>query len=517
MAGILAIGRPDQYLYQYYKHDVSIGVIDEQDALELIEELLIKLSNNILMLPSFGKDTGSELGADSMAPTLGGLSPDGKDTTNELTYLFLDAIRDLRAMSNSYSVRFSPESPSELYKKVAEVQAVTSGIAVFNDSVIIPALESVGCTRADATDYSIIGCVEPTSQGNTFGCTSGNDVSLAGCLEMTFTRGRIRTMGRRTGPDTGDPAKFKSFDEFLAAFRRQIEFSVKLVADCVNAKDEVYMKTLHNPFISATLDGCVESATDMTQGGAKYNYASISGRGMATVADSLTAIKQLVYDKKQLTMRELMGALRTNFRGRENLRVMIKNKIAKFGSDDDSADAMARLVAEMFCDEVARHRSVRNDAPFRPGFFSYGMHVMDGSLLGATPDGRLAGEPVSNSLSPSNRTEAKGPTATLRSVSKINHSKITNGSSLNMKLMPGLLRTEEGREKFESMLRGYFKLGGMHAQFNFVDNVTLLDAQQHPEKYADLIVRVSGYVAYFVDLGKSLQDDLIRRTEFGEM
>ncbi len=517
LAGICAVGRLDQILFPFYKKDVESGAISETRALELVEELLVKLSVNLIPLPSFGKNSGSEMGADSMAPTFGGAGPDGEDASNELSLLFLDAVKNIEGMSNSYSVRVSSKTPPEFLAKISEVHAATSGLALFNDDVIIPMLEELGCSTEDARDYAIIGCVEPTSQGNTFGCTSGNDISLAGVLEMVFTQGRIRMAGRRAGPRTGDPAKFNSFVQFLDAFRRQLSFTVAHIARCVNAKDEVYAAGFHNPFISATLEGCIRNAEDMTQGGAKYNYASISARGLGTVADSLTAIKKFVFDEKKYTMKELSAALKTNFRGREKMRAFLSSRTPRYGSDNPEADAMAREVAAMFCEEVAKHKSIRKGGAFRPGFFSYGMHVLDGSLLGATPDGRLAGQPVSNSLSPVNGAESLGPTAVMRSVASLEHSKITNGSSLNMKLMPGVFKNEENRRKFEAMLRGYFSLGGMHVQFNVVDDETLRAAQLDPDSHRGLLVRVSGYSAYFTDLGRPLQDDIINRVSFGDI
>ena len=511
MAGICAIGRPDQYLFPFLEQDS----IDAGDSLELVEELLIKLSNNLIMLPSFGKDTGSELGADSMAPTIGGVDRNGDDATNDLSFIFLDAIKNLRAMSNSYSVRVSKKTSPEFLAKVSEVHGVTSGIALFNDEAIIPALTGSGYTLEDARDYAIIGCVEPTSQGNTFGCTSGNDVSLAGALEMALNNGRLRMMGRACGPRTGNPVTFTSFDQVMDAFRKQLAWNVDLIAKCVNAKDDVYAAGFHNPYISCTFDGCVENGMDMTRGGARYNYASISGRGLATTADSLSAIKKFVFEEKKYTMKEMLAALRTNFRGRESMRADLAAHAPRYGSDNPEGDAMARSVAAMFCEEVLKQRSaVRGDALFRPGFFSYGMHVYDGSLLSATADGRPAGEPVSNSLSPCTGTETLGPTAVFRSAATLDHSRISNGCSLNMKLNPGLLATDEGRRKFEAMIRGYFSLGGMHVQFNVVDAKTLRAARDNPGAYKDLLVRVSGYAAYFTDLGVPLQEDIIRRTEF---
>ncbi|MFH1537362.1 MAG: pyruvate formate lyase family protein [bacterium] len=514
MGGICALGRPDQYLYPYYLKDVEDGTIEYDSALELLEELLVKLANNLICLPSFAKDTASEFGADSMAPTIGGLGPDGEDATNELSSFFLDAIVNMDGISNSYSVRVSGKTKPEFFEKISEVHTVTSGVAIFNDDIVVPALEKTGCAPEHARDYGIIGCVEPSPQGNTFACTSGNDISLVGILEMTLNNGKIRMMGRRMGLKTGDPARFTSFEQLTDAYKKQMRHMVNYIARCVNEKDKVYMNGFHNPFISATLEGCVENAEDMTQGGALYNFASISGRGLGTTADSLAAIKKFVFDERRVTMRELLDTLRTNWKGRESLRNLLETRSPRYGADDDEADAIARDIAGTFCDEVMRRRSVRKGGMFRPGFFSYGMHVIDGSILGATPDGRRAGQPVSNSLSPTNGAEIKGPTAALRSAAKIDHTKISNGSSLNMKLLPTMLKTEEGRRKFEAMIKGYFALGGMHVQFNIVDNKTLRDAQRHPERYRDLVVRVSGYSAYFTDLGRPIQDDIIRRTEF---
>jgi len=517
MGGICTMGRPDQYLYPFYKKDIEEGRITPGRARELLEELLIKTSYSLIMLPSFAKDTASELGADSHGVTVGGVGPNGADATNELSYLFLDACAGVRSMANSFFIRVSEKTPRDFLDSIAELYSVTSGPALFNDEQVVASQVKYGCAVEDARDYGVIGCVEPTPQGSTFACTSGNDISLVGLLEQALNRGRIRMMGRRTGPDTGDPRRFRSFDDLMDAFQLQLDHTVDYIAKCVNLKDRVYEKDFHNPYISSTLEGCIESAMDMTEGGAKYNFSSITGRGLATVADSLTAIKQGVFEEKRFTMGELMDAVEANFRGHEKVRAWLANRPPKYGNDDDSADAMAAEVARRFCESVMKHRSIRNDGPFRPGFFSYGMHVHDGSLLGATPNGRLAGEPVSNSLSPTNRSERMGPTAALRSCSKIDHSLISNGNSVNIKLMPQLLKTGEGLDKLVSIFRSFFEMGGMQVQFNIVDNRTLRDAQKNPDKYPGLVVRVSGYSAYFTDLGKPIQDDIIRRTEFRAM
>ena len=514
MGGIFAIGRADQYLYPYFAHDMAAGTLTRDEALATVEELLIKLSYNLLVLPPVGKDTGSELGADAQAVTIGGVGPDGEDAVTELSYIFLDAVANLRAMSNSISIRVSERSPDEWVRRTAEVFSVTSGAAVFNDEVVAASLVGCGYGPEEARDYAIIGCVEPTSDGNTFGCTSGNDISFTGALEMALNRGRLCMVGRRVGPDTGDPRAFATFDALMDAFKSQVRFMIDTVARAVNLKDQVYAEGFHNPFVSSTVTGCIEKARDMTCGGALYNFSSISARGLGTVADSLAAIKLLVYEEGRYGMDELLRALKGNFRGRETMRQFLARKAPKFGCDDDRADTIAREVAEFFCRAVAEKKASRGGT-FRPGFFSYGMHVMEGSYLAATPDGRRAGEPVSNSLSPSNGAERKGPTALLRSLAKIDQTLISNGCALNMKMLPTMFATAEKIETLARLLRGYFAMGGMEVQINVVDNEMLRDAQAHPEKYPDLVVRVSGYSAYFTDLGKSIQDEIIARTAFG--
>ncbi len=515
MTGIFATGRLDQMLWPWYERDRAEGRITREEAQELLQELLVKLSSNLLLLPSVGKATGSELGADSMAVTVGGLGRDGRDATNELSHVFLDAVAAVRGLGNTFSIRVADDSPDAWLRHIAEVFSVTSGPGVFSDEQVVDALHRTGCTLEDARDYAVIGCVEPTSDGNTFGCTSGNDISLVGALEMALLRGHVRIMGTQVGPDTGDPRSFTRFDEFMEAFRRQVSFMVETVAAGVDIKDRVYAEGFHNPYVSMTLDGCVDSARDMTCGGARYDFASISARGLGTAADSLAAIQAAVFERGKVSMDELLRALDRNFDGREPLRQYLHNRCPKYGNDDPVADAVAAAVSAHFCNEVSA-RTCSRGGPFRPGFFSYGMHVLEGALLGATPDGRRSGEPISNSLSPSNGVERNGPTGVLNSVSRHDGGLISNGYALNVKLLPSLLQTAERRDKFGAMLRGYFDQGGMEVQFNVVDDETLRDAQRHPDRYRDLVVRVSGYSAFFTDLGPAIQNELIARTGFGE-
>lgn len=511
--GVLALGRVDQYLWPYLKADLESEKITESEALELLEELIVKLSYNLLVLPPYGKATGSELGADNQAITIGGIGRGGEDATNPLSYLFVQAAINMRSLTNSISFRVSEKSPDDYVEKVVGLHRFANGPSIFNDEAIAPALAGSGYPLEDARDYAIIGCVEPTSDGNTMGCTSGNDVSLVGCLEMALHRGNLRMLGRRFGPDTGDPKNFRTFDDLLAAYKQQIAHAIEFIARGTELKDRAYAELLPCPFISSTLAGCLENAKDMTRGGAKFNFNSISGRGMATAVDSLLAVKKLVFEEKKVSMAGLLKAIDRNFKRDEKLRQMLLTRPPKFGNNDPAADELARELVEFFCREVMKHRAGRGGI-FRPSFFSYGMHVFEGTILGATPDGRKNGEPVSNSLSPVNRAEKNGPVAALASVAQLNHRLIPNGASMNVRLMPSLIATEDGLKKVAAMVRAYFKQGGQQVQFNVVDNETLRKAQQDPESYKDLVVRVSGYSAYFVDLGKPVQDDIIARACF---
>lgn len=468
------------------------------------------------MLIEAGKDTASEMAVGSNTFTVGGLDRDGNDATSELSYLFLEAHDNMKALANNLSVRISDKTPREFLVRSCETYRSTSGLAFFNDGVIVKELARDGYSLEDARDYSIVGCVEPTSTGNSFACTAGNDVSLAGVLEMALRRGRMLFSGRRAGAPTADPRSFSSFEDVKEAFGEQLSFNVEKLVRAVELLDRAYVEEFPCPPLSATLEGCLQSGRDMTHGGAKYNFGSITGRGLGTVANSLAAINWAVFERNLITMDELVQLLESNFRGGESVRQMLLRKAPKYGNDEGDSDDIATWVTEVFSREVRKHRCGRGGS-YRPGMFSYGVHVMDGLYLGATPDGRLAGEPVSNGISPVNGTERGGPTAVLHSAAKAGSSPLSNGTALNMRLSPGLLKSEESTEKLASLVEGYFAIGGRHVQFNVVDTATLKDAQAHPEKYPDLVVRVSGYCAYFTDLGTSIQNDIIARTDFEEL
>ncbi len=518
IGAILAVGRVDQYLYPFYARDIAAGVITDDEVRELLAEFLIKLSYNLLLLPMNSTRTASELGADNVGVTVGGVDRDGNDAVNPLSYLFMDAIEEISSMTVSFSIRIAPgTNPDAWLQRAVAVYRTSSGPALFNDDAIVPALERTGVAIEDARDYAIIGCVEPTPAGNTFGTTSGNDLSLLALLEMVLTNGRVRAAGKPFGVETGDPAEFGSFDAFLDAYRVQLQHMIDTMVDWVDIKDLLYAEYYPNPFISMTLDGCIENALDMTQGGAKYNFSSISGRGLASVADALYAIERTVYEEEEVAMGTLLRALDRHWKKPEDraLQARLKHVMAKFGNDRDAVDRLAVALAREFCERVLAKPSLRRTGCYRPGFFSYGLYVYEGNLLGATPDGRGPGEPVSNSLSPANQCETQGATAVCNSVGKIDHTLIANGMALNMRFLPAMVKDEERRRLLAALIAAYFDRGGMHIQLNVVDQAVLKEAQTHPERYPDLVVRVSGYVAYFTDLGKPVQDTIIARTQFG--
>jgi formate C-acetyltransferase len=369
-----------------------------------------------------------------------------------------------------------------------------------------------GYSLEAAREYCLVGCVEPSGNGDTFGATGGTKIYLPTVLDLVFNRGKTTFFGNQDTPDSGDPEAFASFDEFMAAYYKQMGVVVARVAEATNLRDEIWATRFHNPLISSTIDGCIENGKDMTTGGAVYNFAAIGAGGLATTVDSLAAVKKFVYDEKSVSMKELMEALQTNFKGKEALRQRLCNG-PKFGNDDNFVDAIAVDVVERFC-EACRSEKTFNGGHFKASFISYGLNIYEGALEPATPNGRKATEPVSNSISPSNGAERNGPTAVLNSVAKIDQTKIGFGNSLNMRFPRYLLESEKGIESLKNLVLAYFQKGGFHVQFNVVDTETLRDAQCHPENYADLIVRVSGYSAYFTRLGKEIQNDLIARTAF---
>ncbi|MHA1291304.1 MAG: glycyl radical protein [Promethearchaeota archaeon] len=507
-------GRVDQLLYPYYKKDIEEKRITNEEVLRLVEEFIIKINNNVVIWPNIMGVRLNHLGSDIENITIGGLGTNGEDATNELSYIFIEGVKNTN-LATSVSFRFSKKSPREFVQKVLEIHKYTNSPALFNDEIIIKAMVRDGYSIEAARDYCLVGCVEPSGNGDTFGATGGSKLYFPSILDLVLNRGKTTFFGTQDTVDTGDPTKFKTFEEFMNAYYIQLQQIVDTIAEATNLRDNIWAENYHNPLISCTIDGCIKNATDMTAGGANYKFQAIGGGGLGTVVDSLAAIKKFVYDEKKVTMAELIEALQKNYKNKEILRQLLSNG-PKYGNDDDYVDEIAVELVDKFCDMVY-NKNLKRGGHFKASFISYGLNVYEGALEPATPDGRKAGDPFSNSISPSNGAEKNGPTAALNSVAKLPHTKIGYGNSLNMRFPHLFVNSQDGLEKFRYLIEGYFEKGGMHLQVNTMGTECLKDAQVHPENYEDLIVRVSGYAAYFTRLGKEIQDDIIERIEFSNL
>ncbi len=497
-------GRLDQILYPYYKHDMDTGVLTRESAQEFLEEYLIKVS----YFTMFGPNN----------ITIGGVDQDGEDATNELSYLFLDANDALKGgLRKSFAVRISPKTPRDFLKRACETYRIGAGVAFYNDNVVVRDLLEDGYSLADARNYSIVGCAEPTGMGNNNGYTGSNGVFITQVLEVALNEGHRLRDGKKVGASTPDPRTFTTFEDVKEAFIGQLSYLIDTVVREAELKDQLIAEHFPSPLLSSTIEGCLESGRDISQGGARYSHSHVGAQGLATVVNSLSTIRWAVFEEKLLTMEEMVNHLRNNFAGTENIRQTLLHKAPKYGNDDPRADDLAEWIMQVHAKEVRRHKSGVMGGYYRPLMISAGTQDTEGFLCGASPDGRLAKAAVANGMSPANGTELNGATAALHSVARACKACFSCGTAFNMNLSPGLIKTDEGLDKFVSMLEAYFVLGGRQIQINPVDVNTLKDAQIHPENYADLTVKVSGYSFRFIDLSKSLQDDIIARTQFSEV
>jgi len=510
---VLALGRLDQILWPFYEYDVQNGTLTREFALELIEELNLKLSWNVTLLPTDFTMVANALGQNTQTITIGGMNQSGKDAINELSYLFLDAYKYVKVFSTDLSVRIHKDTPEKFFKHALEVYKTTSGIAFYNDDVIVPALNKAGYTLEDARNYVIIGCVEPTGQGNSFAATGRMFMNLPGVLELTLNNGYSNLTKKIDGLQTGDPSKFKSYEEFYSAFKQQLQFNIKRSVDIANVGEVEAMKYFQHPFVSATLEGCMENGKDYVCGGAKYNFSSITAYGFATLVNSLYNIKKFIYEDKVMDLSEFIEVLNSNFKEKEDFRQKLLNKYHKWGNDKEDIDSLAIELWNTFTKEVAKYSTLRGGR-YSAGAYSMGIHVMEGFFTRPSADGRKAMQPISNSLSPVNNSERNGITGVLNSTAKLNYDFATNGVAVNVRFHPQNIDTPENLDKLYHLLKAYFRAGGMQIQPTVVSSDTLKEAQTHPEDFQDLIVKVGGYNATFIDLGKPIQDDIIDRYEY---
>jgi len=510
---VVALGRLDQILWSYYKNDIDKAKITRGFALELIEELNLKLTWNTTLLPTDYTNVANALGQNTQTITISGADKDGNDVTNEVSYLFLEAYKNIKALTTDLSIRVHKKTPERFLKEALGVFRSTSGIAFYNDDIIIPAMIKSGYTQEDARDYAIIGCVEPSSQGNTFAATGRIFMNLPGVLELTLNNGYCSLTQQISGLETGEPVDFRTYDDLYTALTRQLRYNLEKSVKIAQIGDEETIKFFPQPFVSAIINGCMEKGKDYTAGGAKYNFSLITAYGFATLVDSLYNIKMAVYEEKLISLPDLVQILNSNFDEHEELRQRLINKYDKWGNDREEIDKLANELWNLFCSEVSNHKCIRN-GQYNPGAYSMGVHVIEGLFTRASADGRKATQPLSNSLSPVNKVEKNGLTATLNSIAKLNYELATNGVAVNVRFHPQNLEGDENLDKLYYLIKGYFESGGMQLQPNVVSTETLRDAQKHPENYLDLIVKVGGYNATFVDLGTPIQDDIINRLEY---
>jgi len=520
----VSLGRFDQYMYSYFEKDLKAGRLTRQEALELVECLYVKLSS-INKLRSW--DGTRFLAGYPMFQnlTVGGQTRDGRDATNELSYICLEAMANLRLHQPSLSARIHRRTPEKFLRKCVDVIKIGIGFpALFNDDVIIPAmLHNAKVHIEDAFDYGLVGCVEPSVMGKWGGRHAGCLFNLVKCMELALYNGKDPRTGITLCPGDGDLTTFTSLEDLLNAFEKQVRYYVKQAAIKDNIIDLMYEELTPTPFLSALIEDCIKRGKDIKQGGAIYDCTAISTGGIANIANSFAAIAKVVFEDKLITTSQLKHALETNFEDRstdptgEQIRRMLRNA-PKYGNDDPYVDLIAKEVARIFMAEVPKYKTTRYrrgpiGCVFLPDWASVSANIPWGFVIGATPDGRKAGEPVADVESADMGTDVSGPTALIKSVANIDHILLSDGAIFNLRFSPSVFENEDKVRKFIALIKTYFDLEGMEMQFNVISTKTLRDAQKHPEKYRDLMVRVAGYTAPFVSLDKAVQDAIIARTE----
>ena len=504
-------GRLDQHLYPFYKKGLEDGSLTKEKAKELLQQFWIKF-NNQPAPPKVGV-TAEESNTynDFALINMGGVKADGSDAVNELSYLMLDVVEEMRIPQPSSMVQISKKTPDNFLKRALKIIKTGFGQpSVFNTDVIIQELLRQGKTIEDARNGGASGCVETGAFGKESYILTGY-FNMTKVLEITLNNGIDPRTGQKTGINTDDPAKFDSFHELFAAFEKQLNYFVAVKIKGNNIIERLYAEILPAPFLSLLIDDCIAKGRDYHDGGARYNTNYIQGVGIGTITDSLTAISYQVFDKKQIKLKELLNAVETDFTGYENLWQRLLNKTPKYGNDDDYADRIMKAVFDAYFEAIDGRPNTKGGS-YRINLLPTTVHIYFGKVVGATPDGRRAWEPLSEGISPVQGADRKGPTAVIKSASKIDHAR-TGGTLLNQKFAPGLLEAEQGLDKLADLIRAYFRLDGHHIQFNVINAETLRNAQKYPEKYGDLLVRVAGYSDYFVNLGTELQNEIIKRTE----
>ena len=504
-------GRLDQHLYPFYKNDTASGVLDDAKALELLECLWVKF-NNQPAPPKVGitlKESSTY--TDFANINTGGIAPDGSDGVNEVSYLILDCMDEMRLLQPSSNVQISRKTPHKFLKRACEISRRGWGQpAFYNTEAIVQELLNAGKSLEDARKGGTSGCVETGAFGNEAYILTGY-LNLPKIVELTLYNGYDKVTNQQLGPKTGDAREFKTYGEFFEAYKKQVEYFVNIKIEGNNIIEKIYAEYMPVPFLSLVTNGCIASGKDYNGGGAKYNTNYIQGVGIGTITDSLAAIKYNVFDNKKFSIEELQKALDANFEGYEDIHHLVTSKTPKYGNDDDYADDIMRSVFDLYRGMVVGRPNIKG-GKYGINMLPTTCHVYFGEVMMASPNGRKAHLPVSEGISPDKGADVHGPTAVIKSCSKMDHL-ATGGTLLNQKFTPSVVEGDLGLEHMANLVRAYFNMDGHHIQFNVIDREVLLDAQKHPENYKDLIVRVAGYSDHFHNLSKALQDEIIGRTE----
>jgi pyruvate formate-lyase/glycerol dehydratase family glycyl radical enzyme len=504
-------GRLDQHLWPFYQRDLRNGILTKEKAKELLEAFWIKFNNHPAP-PKIGVTAKeSSTYTDFTLINLGGVKPDGSDAVNPLTFLILDVIEEMRLLQPGSMIQVSKKNSDRFIKRAARIIKTGFGQpSVFNTDAIIQELLNQGKSLEDARNGGASGCVETGAFGTESYILTGY-FNLTKVFEITLHNGTDPVTGKKIGLETGDVTKFRRFEHLMEAFKKQLNYFIDIKIKGNNLIDSIIKENLPVPFLSLVIDDCIANGKDYNAGGARYNTSYIQGVGLGTLTDVLTAIRYHVFRKKNYKLKYLLEAAAVDFEGYDELRNELLNRTPKYGNDDDYADEQAVHIFNLFYEAVNGRPTVKG-GHFRINMLPTTSHVYFGSVTGATLDGRKAGKPLSEGISPFQGADRKGPSAVIRSAAKIDHLK-TGGTLLNQKFNPSLLEDKKGLDALVQLIRTYFRMDGHHIQFNVVTAETLRDAQKHPENHKDLIVRVAGYSDYFNDLSEELQNEIIRRTE----
>jgi pyruvate formate-lyase/glycerol dehydratase family glycyl radical enzyme len=490
-------GRLDQILYSYYRKDVEKGLLSDEEAVDVIEAFYLKLNEVVVVRPEEQARyfAGFPMGFNVL---LGGQDEQGRDATNELSYLFLKAEADLLLPQPNLSVRLHRNSPEHFLTAVAHVIGKGSGMPqVFNDEAIIPALIDRGFERNDAYNYGVIGCVELCIPGKFLGLSNAAMMNMARLFEVSL----------REKP-------YESFEALEGATLRNLQRAVELMAEGSNVVDRAHASVLPTPLLSSVIHNCVEKGVDVSRGGALYNFTGPQAVGIANIADCMFAVKTLLYDNDELGYGELIEMLDADFEGFEDSRERIRCRIPKYGNGIEEVDELARKWSAAYCREVEKYENPRG-GKFQPGMYTVSAHVPLGKVVGTTPDGRLRGEPLADGgLSPMRGRDVRSPLAVIQSASRVDQHRATNGTLLNLKFHPSVFQGDGALQSFVGVLRGITAHDLFHVQFNVISSDTLREAQRKPDEHRNLVIRVAGYSAYFTELNKALQNDIIERTEY---